>query len=62
MNFIAQPREALKTQHTLCYVLLRAYLGYSLKPMSKNYQYLFYCNIVRKNISCDMGLKVREMM
>jgi len=33
--------KLLKTQNTLSCVLLRAYLGYSLKSMSQKYQYLF---------------------
>jgi hypothetical protein len=44
-----------KTLHSFCYILLGAYLGYSLKPMSQ-ISLSFYRNIVRKNVLCDMGL------
>jgi hypothetical protein len=51
-------KTKVSSENNIMYLELRAYLG-QRKPIAKNYlfiSYIFYGNIVSKNIMCDFGL------
>jgi len=61
-----------KTLHSLCSILLGAYLDYSLKPMSQKYHFLFIAILCAK-MSCvtwaftlysidNKGILMREIL
>ncbi len=64
--FLLTNQGKLLTKHNTRYnvFFIRDYLGWALNSKSQNCQFShisfisFYCNIVRKNVSCDLGLKL----